>query len=406
MRRPASGLSLLLILVLSLTTFAFIVQDEVWLTLDGTTSPLLPFLSSDPPLTADEDEDGEPAPRSHPGPYDEYVPGERYVLYSPSGGFSNQRLELEYAVEIGKMLNRTVYVPMAARHTNGWEAYNELDGPENLFPMDRVVDFPFVRTYDRRTRLVPLGTPIKKFLSDFLKKNGQNAMLAFYNPKTWGKNDVLKLRGFTQPLIMFRGPGFLHNWFSWQTMVQIRRHVRFTKYLRELAMKIAKEAFGEEGFYAIHIRMGDYAWRHEGHDSSTYLNRAREDLHWNLKARKIYVATEPGRDEKFFAPLKKEAKVMFSSELPKPLAKEFKSAFPKGKIRDDMLGVLEMLICAQAKSFLGTYYSTFSAFIKFMRDNKDVMFPEIAETVDVGEDGEGGDTMKPQAEEPVEIETR
>lgn len=39
--------------------------------------------------------------------YNRVLPGERYFMYSPSGGFNNQRKELEYGLKISKLLNRT-----------------------------------------------------------------------------------------------------------------------------------------------------------------------------------------------------------------------------------------------------------------------------------------------------------
>lgn len=38
--------------------------------------------------------------------YNRIVDGKRYFMYSPSGGFNNQRKELEYALKIAKLLNR------------------------------------------------------------------------------------------------------------------------------------------------------------------------------------------------------------------------------------------------------------------------------------------------------------
>ena len=38
--------------------------------------------------------------------YNQVVSGKRYFMYSPSGGFNNQRKELEYGLMIAKLLNR------------------------------------------------------------------------------------------------------------------------------------------------------------------------------------------------------------------------------------------------------------------------------------------------------------
>jgi hypothetical protein len=334
-------------------------------------------ISDSTQMTAEDDIDHPDlvAPRSHPGPYNEYVPGNKYLIYSPSGGFSNQRMEIEYAMEIGKLLNRTVYVPMCGRHTNGWVHYNSLRG-DDLFPMDRILDFPFLRTYDKRIHLVPLNITVSSFVSRFQKDQGPESVYSVMGLRKYsGRSDVLRWRSVKEPLLFFRAIGFYHPWFFESTMEKVRGHVRFTSYLRELAVKVANQALGSQ-FYAMHIRMGDYAYRRIG-DSSTYVVRARE-LNWRLNDFKIYIATEPGHDEEYFAPLEAAGKIVYSQDLPKEIVQDFKNAFPKGKIRSDMVGLLEQLIAAQAKSFIGTYFSTFSAYIQFMREHKGALFPEIA----------------------------
>lgn len=382
---------------------AFLFQDSSWLRIENFGKGSLravadiddDYVDEDPKfeLTAEEEakENDDPslvAPRSHNGPYNEYDPGQRYILYHPSGGFSNQRMEIEYAVEIGKLLNRTVYVPMCGRHTNGWEAYNALREGSDLFPMDRILDFPFMQTYDHRVRVVPLNITVSGFVSKFVKANGVESLLAIpYSKNYYGREQVIKWRQLKQPVIFFKGSGFFHPWFPESTMNEVRKHVRFTKYLRDLAIRVTQAALGEK-FYAMHIRMGDYSWRRNG-DSSSYLRRAKS-LKWKLSENKLYIATEPDRDEKFFAPLVSNAKVVFSSNLPKELVQDFRNAFPKGKIRNDMVGLLEQLVAVQSKSFLGTFFSTFSAFIIFMRENKATLFPELV-NLDTSGDGAAGD---------------
>jgi len=347
------------------------------------------------PDSSDDDEEEEVdhpelvAPRSHDGPYDEYIPGEEYLIYSPSGGFSNQRMELEYAVEIAKLLNRTVYVPMCGRHSNGWMAYNLLKEGTDLFPMDRVLDFPFITEYDHRSRLVPLNTSVYKFVSRFEKQYGSQSVLKINGLSNYyGRDQIIRWRKYRHPLMFFRGPGFFHQWFSSSQMLGVRKRIRFTKYLRDLAVKVANAALGDQ-FYAMHIRMGDYAYRRTG-DGGRYLSRAY-NLKWKIGTLKTYIATEPQRDEKFFEPLNKGLKAVYSQDIPKDLVQDFKNAFPRGKFRSDMIGLLEQLICVQAKSFIGTYFSTFSAYIMFMRENKAQLFPELV-NLDTSEDGNEGET--------------
>ena len=90
---------------------------------------------------------------------------------------------------------------------------------------------------------------------------------------------------------------------------------------------------------------------------------------------------------------------MYSDKLPKEIFKEFQNAFPKGKMRNDMLGLLEQLIAAQAKSFIGTFFSTFSAYIMFIREHKARLFPELVD-VDTTGDGSAGDALEQAAPPP------
>ena len=46
-------------------------------------------------------------------------------------------------------------------------------------------------------------------------------------------------------------------------------------------------------------------------------------------------------------------------------------------MQNDMMGVLEQLVCAQSLDFIGTSFSTFSAWIEYMRKKKKYVFPEI-----------------------------
>ena len=59
-------------------------------------------------------------PRTSQLTYNVLDPSQKYFLYSPSGGFSNQRAEIENAMMIGKILNRTVIIPEIGKHAQMW----------------------------------------------------------------------------------------------------------------------------------------------------------------------------------------------------------------------------------------------------------------------------------------------
>jgi hypothetical protein len=317
-------------------------------------------------------------------PYNEINAGERYLIYSPSGGFNNQREEMEAAVEIALLLNRTLFVPMAARHTSMWQKYASLRPETNdLVPMDLILDFEYLSAFDTGVRLVPLNTTVYRHVTRFLKAVGPNsaAMISPYNMKG---PDVIKLRSDRHPLLYLHGKGMYHMFFAVSTMVKVRRQTRYAKHMRDMAVRLVEKTF-PEGFYAMHVRMGDSAYRFES-DGSTFVGMARSQK-WKVGAFPVYVATEPLRDAKFFAVIDRNMKTKYSDALDPGLINEFKEAWPKGVIRVDMVGILEQLICVQAKRFIGTRTSTFSAFITFMRKFQDEAFPELAKLESV-EDGE------------------
>lgn len=332
-----------------------------------------------------EDDAFEPAPRTHEGPYNEMVPGEKYFLYSPSGGFNNQREELTNAMEIARVLNRTLYVPMAARHTSFYSVYERLSGPADLFPMDRILDFPHMEAYGVRT--VPLNTTVLRMAARFAKEMGPNSVEILYHPslpnpvESWHLDDVVQLRRFKKPLLFIRGKGFYHHWFSSGVLTRIRKHTRYSEYLRRLSMRIVDEAIGKP-FYAMHVRLGDYKVKYGDHVSSFIAGLVSTGRNHNWKTRKfpLYLATDDARKSRAdFGPIYSAfSKYYVAETLPKDLVKEYRSLFPpRSMMKDDMFGLLEQLICVQASDFVGSPGSTFSAWIMTMRALRKFTFPEV-----------------------------
>ena len=94
--------------------------------------------------------------------YNQVDDGARYFVYSPSGGFNNQRKELESAMRVAIVLNRTLLVPMIAKHTSGWSRYHDLTN-ESLLPADVLLDFKLMEQYSPKLKIVPMNMPVKQF---------------------------------------------------------------------------------------------------------------------------------------------------------------------------------------------------------------------------------------------------
>jgi len=268
-------------------------------------------------------------------------------------------------------------------HALGWRRRksDHLQTNRELFPADRVLDFPFMEQYG--VRLVPLNVSLSRFAVRFAKRYGEEKILTIFHPEreNWHKEHVLKFAQDRHALLFFKGASMFHHWFATDTMVKLRKFVRYAPYLRQLAVRIANTAFGPT-FYAMHIRMGDYSDR-MGDSSVGFLRSARAKK-WRARKYITYVATEPARDKDYFAPLEQGMNVTFSTDLPPSVLDEFKKLFPPGQLRNDMLGLLEQLICVQAVDFLGTSFSTFSAWIVFARKFRGLLYPEMGAVVNLG----------------------
>ena len=135
-------------------------------------------------------------------------------------------------------------------------------------------------------------------------------------------------------------------------------------------------------YNAIHVRMGDYSKRSKGLDVGSIWTRKMQSAHFDKTSHNLYFATEPSTNKHRFSKVIKAYHTYFSADLDEDLIAEFDKLFDKGHVhlRNDILGNVEQLICALAKKFQGTSFSTFSQFIFTLRQKRPraILFPEAA----------------------------
>ena len=409
MRRATFGIALVFLLGALYYTATFDFVEYIMSTFNGSlqeeSSPVVPIDESDPDPSNNNDDgspdyllqssttnsdDGESesyntAPRTSSIPYNfiDKTGATRYFLYSPSGGLSNQLIELSYALEIGRLLNRTVFAPMIARHSSGWRTFESLS-PSELFPADRIIDFPWL---SEKTPCIPLNVSVERFAAYWARTMGGNRMRIVYHPhrENWGVNELMSnLASEKRRLVYLRGAEMYHKWFSPSVILKSRKRVRFAPALRKRAVEIVHVMFPSGQFNAMHVRLADYSARW-----GTFQERSRAILLKPLterfgpkrelmnKSLPIYLASdEPNNGG--FVELKKLFTVLTAAHLPKDLVEDYRNLFPKST-RSDMMGVLEQLICAQAIFFTGTSWSTFSEHIEIIRASKRKLFPELVD---------------------------
>ena len=332
-------------------------------------------------------------------PYNELAPNDRFLVYSPSGGWSNQLWCLGAAMLLARMSNRTLLVPPAALHTNGWQRYESLE-MDRLMPFDRILDFARMNDFftaeeralpasapthrappEKRNRLVALNVPLDAWRKRVAADAAAKGIHHFLEVKSLEvhthdetKADLVKNHAH---IVFLHGKGFYGLWFGVPQHVFVRRFMRPAPAVRRIAYELVRSTFGAPGsFNAIHVRLGDYRYR--ANTPEWWLAHVRNAGF--VRRKPLYIATDAlGGTHRadYFALLTKNYNVTFHDGLiPRELAKSYAFAFPKAT-RSDFFGYMEQLVCAQAARFLPSSYSTFSAHITFLRGHLADVLPEL-----------------------------
>jgi len=346
--------------------------------------------------------------------------GVKYLSYQPSGGgWNNQRVVLENAVVLAKILNRTLIVQPLAPHqellrnnVGDYENYN-LISTDNLLPLSRVIDLKhlsklipvkeftsshkeFQNTYNhlRWARVchnpvvglwvdvVPKKTETEKWklIDQKMKKSLPSYQdIPFYRRickdefKKFETDGFRPVWGITNDLpqkneeLVYFSEGSLRNhrllFFDKKTVVEahewIMRFIHFSPEIQKRALAVLEKI--QHPFNAIHVRRTD-------HPSSFQITQEYWLRRLNLKkaqklTKTLYIATDE-ENKAWFNPFKEAGyNLFFAEDFGDQLQfKNLNSAFVQ-----DMLGLCEQLICAHADIFVGSHYSTFSMFIERFR---------------------------------------
>ena len=205
-----------------------------------------------------------------------------------------------------------------------------------------------------------------------------NGIFKLVHPKgrqRWqGKEEIMKNLGRYDDKIMFlKGSSMYHKWLPDKRIRDnVTRKLRFNKCFRRYAAEFSK-VLGPN-YNALHIRMGDY-YRHGRTPNMDKLFAQMKELGFRRED-PLYIATEPKRDKDFFAQIEqKYDKVYYSSDF-EFIKENLQEQFHE-KVVNDMLGIIEQLVCMIARRFVGTTYSNFSAYIRIMRRFTNELIPEL-----------------------------
>lgn len=377
------------------------------------------------------------APRTHHGKrFEELSPADvksrKWFVFQPSGGFNNQRIILERALRICKLLNRICIVPPAGRHSSMYKNYNKLDGNETM-AMDRILDFEFIQnyqevfaaeiTFENIIEILHTSFPTEEewYVVEQTRSERRKAPLTLDN--------ITALVTHPARVIYFAGPTMWQR-FSRHFEYEVFPFIRYAPFFRALSLDVANSLGLGRNYVAVHSRPSDHGekWEErranateaaqesyynneknsqEGEnklamspstaapkiqhangfstkylpsnqaiiDPGGYLLReiwlaiAEADLRHEM-FQQVYIATKPTISRKVFANLTHSFQVLLSADIPEPVLERLHAVFPKpeqNRLQNDILGIVEQLICARAFIYIGFKGSSFSEYIARMR---------------------------------------
>lgn len=354
----------------------------------------------------------------------EHYQGIKYLTYQPpGGGWNNQRIAFENAVLVAKLLNRTLIVHPMAPHQEilriktlslfdlSHEVYNRVPSSK-LLPLSQVINL------NRLSKLLP----VKEILSNHSTFVEDNQHFSWYgvchnglqgmwvdklpsygNTRAW---NALRQRAKHSQLLKDTIPAYRRSCKADMALYSKTDDIPFWGILSELSHRTENIIYFEEGsmffrqmlfmsrkraldaqkwlikyvtfaapiwkrlrniqhrlgfpFNAIHVRRTDHPTsQHVSQDNWLHLLNKRGAL--NITS-KLYVATDE-KNMTWFSPFRKAGYDLV-------FAKDFMNELTQGNNSphlQDIIGLTEQLVCAHAYQFVGSYYSTFSLYIKRLR---------------------------------------
>merc|ERR1719491_664217 len=163
-------------------------------------------------------------------------------------------------------------------------------------------------------------------------------------------------------LVHFYAFFFFENWKQ-QLWVNrfVRDHLRYIDELQCTAARVvaairekAKENGNPEGIFdTFHVRRGDFQYKDTRIEAKDLYKYSADLIPANTT---LYIATDE-RAKEFFRPIEKHYHVYYLDD--------FKHLY--ANLNTNYYGMLDQLIASRGRTFVGTFYSTFTGYINRMR---------------------------------------
>ena len=295
---------------------------------------------------------------------------ERFFIYQPSGGLNNQRIMMENAMIVCRILNRTCIIPHATQHKNRWYKYNECP-IDDISSQQMLFDFDKLSTVARVLTL-PTNYTLLSWISEMQKRNGisfetvDRDLKRVRDRKDFYRYDepaIMKHFGREDAKVLYFSKASMFDVFQWRGGAKYdhRRLVhRAVSYRDEFKRVVIQMAQSAGHFAAIHVRRGDYVgmdiFKDKHHEVDWYAERIDK---YKAETNKIIYVASDEMYRAYFNMLRRAGwKLAFFESLPGDLVAPLLERFPRSMF-DSVSGIIDQLMCSYADWFLEPHFRRF-----------------------------------------------
>lgn len=282
-----------------------------------------------------------------------YYPQDKYIVFDQyNGGFSNVRMCYEIACVLAYALNRVLVLPKPS-HIYLLESPNlQLS---TFFDINNIVVSHI--DYDEfiKTNSLDDAYSINNEAHLTMYKVDESTTPEYFVGKVISLNELEHERILYFPKNLF---GNFYNVIQSSRMKELCRYVGKHLHYKEQCFLDATHCInrlGDLNYNAIHVRRGDFnqGWTQNAVclPAESILKNIEEILPHGSK---LYIATDE-TDKTFFDPFKDKYEIYFYNDV------------KVNDISKDFIGITEQIICSRAKTFIGSFASTFSSYITRLR---------------------------------------
>jgi hypothetical protein len=286
-----------------------------------------------------------------------YTPTDKYIVTDwYHAGFNNFRMTFEIASVLSYTLNRKLIIPGPRKIPHLQEKKFSIS---DFFDIENFV-INYEESYDEFLKDSHDVITINYPSHDTLYKVDNSPVPDYFK----GTNIVNLHEMENIKFLHFPGNlfGNFYHAISHTNITDIckmvKKHIHYKESIFDNAKKCI-DILGDQQYYAIHIRRGDFLTGGADSWMWNFITMSAEKILENIENiipinSKLYIATDE-KDKTYFLPFKEKYDIYFYDDI------------KCDKIEEHTVGLIEQIICSRSKTFVGTFVSTFSTYINRLR---------------------------------------